>query len=96
MKLYVCWTTRDTPGPHRHACTRAHDALRAAGHHFDVVRTYSFGAVPDFLQTPQRREVKRLSGQSWVPLLVTDDGDVINDSREIEAWAKAHPAAAHA
>ena len=32
MKLYVCWTARDTPGPHRHACARAADALKDAGH----------------------------------------------------------------
>ena len=56
------------------------------------VRTYSFGAVPGFLQTPGRREVKRLSGQSWVPVLVTDEDEVISGSREIEAWAQAHPA----
>ena len=55
MKLYVCWTARDTPGPHRHACTRAYDALRGRGHDPRVVRTYSFGAVPGFLQTPGRR-----------------------------------------
>jgi hypothetical protein len=92
MKLYVCWTTRDTPGPHHHACTRAHDALLEAGYDPQVSRTYSFGAVPDFLQTPGRREVKRLSGQSWVPVLVTDADEVISGSREIEAWAQAHPA----
>lgn len=46
MKLYVCLTARDTPGPHRHACARAADALREAGH----------------------------------------------DPREIEAWARRHPA----
>jgi glutaredoxin len=36
--------------------------------------------------------VKRLSGQSWVPMLVTDEDEVIGGSREIEAWAQAHPA----
>ena len=92
MKLYVCWTTRDTPGPHHHACTRAYDALRDAGYDPEVSRTYSFGAVPGFLQTPGRREVKRLSGQSWVPMLVTDQDVVISGSREIESWAQAHPA----
>ena len=96
MKLYVCWTTRDTPGPHRHACTRAYEALRDAGHDPEVVRTYSFGAVPGFLQTPGRREVKRLTGQAWVPVLVTADGDAIADSRRIEEWAREHPAAAGA
>ena len=92
MRLYVCWTTRDTPGPHHHACTRAYDALRKAGHDPQVSRTYSLGAVPGFLQTPGRREVKRLSGQYWVPVLVTDQDEVISGSREIESWAQAHPA----
>ena len=92
MKLYVCWTARDTPGPHRHACALAADALWDAGHDPKIVRTYSFGAVPGFLQTPGRREVKRLSGQSWVPVLVTDDERVISGSREIAAWAQANPA----
>ena len=28
----------------------------------------------------------------WVPTLVLDDGTVIDDSRKIVEWAKAHPA----
>jgi glutathione S-transferase len=42
--------------------------------------------------TDGRREVERLTGQHTVPVLVTDDGDVITESQEIVAWAKAHPA----
>lgn len=44
--------------------------------------------------TPRRQQgppgVKRLSGQSWVPLLVTDDGDVVQGSERIVAWAEEH------
>ena len=29
-----------------------------------------------------------------VPVLVTDDGEVVHESRQIVAWAKAHPAGA--
>jgi len=29
-----------------------------------------------------------------VPVLVTDDDEVISDSKDIVAWAKEHPAAA--
>ena len=54
-------------------------------------RSTASAPLPDI--TPGRREVKRLTGQSWVPLLVTDDGEVINDSANIIAWAKAHPKA---
>ena len=44
-------------------------------------------------QTAGRREVKRLTGNHWVPLLVTDDGEPIQGSDKIIAWAKDHPAA---
>lgn len=92
MKLYVCWGTFNVPA-RSHPCRDALDALRAAGYEPEVVRTYGFGALPDVVN-PTRREVKRLSGQSWVPLLVTDDGQPIHESKRIIAWAAAHPAAA--
>src|SRR5215207_642162 len=94
MKLYVCWGTFQVPGARSHPCRNAYRALEAAGHQPEVIRTYSYGALPDL--TGGRREVKRLSGQSWVPLLVTDDGQVIHDSKEIIAWAQEHPAGAPA
>ena len=45
---------------------------------------------------PTRKEVRELTGNDWVPVLVTDDGEVVQDSKRIVAWAKAHPAAATA
>lgn len=53
-------------------------------------KTYGSGALPRI--TRGRREVKRLSGQSWVPLLVTDDGGIVQDTATIIAWAQGHPA----
>ena len=99
MRLYVCWGTfpvpwprrGDTWRPHAHPCKRAHDALTAAGYDPQVVKVYGFGQLPDV--TPGRREVKQLSGQSFVPVLVLDDGEVITDSTNIAAWARANPAA---
>jgi hypothetical protein len=98
MKLYVCWGTFPVPWPRRgaswrpgaHPCKVAADALADAGYHPEVVRVYSFGQLPDI--TPGRREVRRLSGQSRVPVLVTDDGAVITGSSQIAAWAREHPA----
>jgi hypothetical protein len=90
MKLYVCYGTFPTPRPGGHPCRNAHEALRAAGYEPEVVRTYGFGPLPDI--TSGRKEVKRLTGQSWVPVLVTDAGEAIHDSKAIVAWAKAHPA----
>jgi hypothetical protein len=94
MKLYVCWGTFPVPWPRRdaswapenHPCKKAHDALRAAGHQPEVVRSYGFGFLPDV--TSGRKEVKRLTGQSYVPVLVLDDGQVIQDSKNIVAWAR--------
>jgi glutathione S-transferase len=42
--------------------------------------------------TDGRREVERISGQRGVPVLVTDSGDVVTDSRRIIEWAEANPA----
>jgi hypothetical protein len=71
----------------------AYDALKDAGHAPDVRRTYGFAALPDF--TRGRREVKGLTGESFVPLLLLDDGAVIKDSQNIVAWARANPGAGH-
>jgi hypothetical protein len=91
MKLYVCWGTFPTPRPGGHPCKTAYDALRAAGHDPEVIKSYGFAPLPDL--TAGRKEVRRLTGRSWVPVLVTDDGEAIQESKAIAAWAKAHPAA---
>lgn len=100
MKLYVCWGTFPVPwprseGPWRpsgHPCKRAHDALKEAGHSPEVVKAYGLGSLPDF--TRARKEVKRLTGESWVPVLVLDDGVVVKGSKGIVAWARDNPARA--
>jgi glutaredoxin len=97
MKLYVCWGTFAAPWPRRgaswrpgaHWCKRAHDALEEAGYSPEVVRTYGFGQLPDI--TRGRKEVKRLTGQSYVPVLVLDDGRVIQGTEKVVAWARANP-----
>jgi hypothetical protein len=95
MKLYVCWGTFRSPRPGGHPCGNAYRALRDAGYEPEVIKSYGLGLLPDALnQTEGRKEVKRLSGDTWVPLLVTDDGEVVKDSKKIAAWAKANPAGA--
>ena len=64
--------------------------MQEAGHAPDVQRVYSLGFLPDL--TSGRREVKRLTGQSYVPVLVLTDGDIVKGSDEIVAWARANPA----
>jgi len=94
MKLYVCYGTfTRTPRPGGHPCGNAYRALREAGHDPKVIRSYGWGVLPDFMNpTAGRREVKKLTGKTVVPVLVTDDDEVIADSKKIIAWAEAHPA----
>jgi hypothetical protein len=96
VKLYVCYGTFQTPRPGGHPCANAHRALKDAGYDFEVVKAYGWGALPDALNTGRRKEVKRLSGNTWVPVLVTDDESVVSGSKEIVAWAQEHPATAPA
>jgi hypothetical protein len=97
MNLYVCYGTFPVPlRPGGHPCGNAHRALLDAGHDPELVKTYGFGALPDVVNTPGRREVKRLTGNAWVPVLVLDDGTVIDGSESIVAWAGEHRAAAAA
>ena len=96
MKLYVCYGTfRPAPRPGGHPCGAAYEALKQAGYEPEVKRVYGLGILPGFLnQTPGRREVKRLTGNFWVPVLVADDGTVVQGSDKIKDWAKANRAQA--
>jgi hypothetical protein len=94
MKLYVCYGTwKPAPRPGGHPCGTAYHALKDAGYEPDVELTYGLGMLPGFVNqlSPGRREVKRLTGNYWVPALVTDDDEIIQGSREIAAWARSHP-----
>jgi hypothetical protein len=76
--------------PGAHPCKRAYDALKEAGHSPDVVRCYGLAPLPDV--TSGRKQVKRLTGESYVPVLVLDHGEVIKASKNIVAWARDNPA----
>src|SRR5258708_22276212 len=81
MKLYVCWGTFPVPWPRRggaswlpgsHPCKKAHDALHEAGYSPEVVKCYGPAPLPDV--TSGRRKGKQLTGYSFFPVLVLDDG----------------------
>ena len=94
MKLYICYGTFQTPRPGGHPCRRAYHALRDAGYEPELIKSYGLAALPDaFNKTEGRRKAKELTGSYAVPVLVTDDGEVVSDSRKIAAWAEQHPAA---
>lgn len=90
MKLYVCWSDRAMAG--RHVCGNACEALKDAGHKPEVIRSYGWHVLPGiFNRTRGRREVKELTGSYTVPVLVTDGGEVVTESKAIIEWAKANP-----
>lgn len=96
MKLYVCWNTMPTPRPGGHPCANAYKALRKAGHDPEVIKVHGLGVGPLKWITDGRREVKELTGSPVVPVLITEDGEVLGESKAIIAWAEAHPATASA
>lgn len=95
MKLYVCWGTFATPG-HPHPCRTVHRALVEAGYEPEVIKVRGLGVGPRLFQwtTDGRREVEALSGQKTVPVLITDEGEVVTESARIVEWAAAHPKSA--
>jgi hypothetical protein len=99
MKLYICHGTFPAPWrPGGHPCRNAYKALREAGHDPEITKVRGAAMLPDriFNQTAGRQEVKRLTGSPWVPVLVTDDGEIVQDSKKIIEWARQNPAAAAA
>jgi len=94
MKLYICWGTFQTPRPGGHPCHNAYQALKMAGHDFEVQKVHGLGVGPKPFQfkTDGRREVEELTGSPTVPVLVTDSGQAISDSKRIIEWAEANPA----
>ena len=47
MKLYVCYGTFRSPRPGGHPCRNAHEALLAAGHEPELVKSYGLAILPD-------------------------------------------------
>ena len=98
MKLIICWGTFPSPKPGGHPCKNAYEALREAGHDPEVEKAYGLTLLPDAIanRTSARREAKRRTGSSTVPVLILDDDTTIADSKDIIAWAKANPTGARA
>jgi hypothetical protein len=97
MKIYVCYGTWTAGKPvHAHPCGEAHKAVVEAGYEPEVIRSYGSGLLPGAVNdlTRGRREVKEMTGNHWVPVLVADDGTVIQGSGKIIEWARANPAGA--
>ena len=85
--------TRFPPREVRHAgsrpCRDPNAARRVQLTLHEALRLYGFAGLRDV--TSGRREVKRLVGESSVPVLVLDDGQVVRHSNAIVAWARDNP-----
>jgi len=93
--LYTCGAKTGygrLPGPLAHPCGRAAAALDDAGHAYEVKVVGGYRLLP-WTRRDQRGEIRKLTGQEDVPVLVLDDGSAIDGSGAIAGWAREHPAA---
>ena len=95
MILYICGTKTMGPGA-LHPCGKAGNALDNAGYEYDLKTMGGYRLMPWTWRSrsKDRAEVKKLSGQENLPILVLDDGEVMSGSGTIAKWAKEHPAPA--
>jgi hypothetical protein len=76
-----------------HACGRAAKALDEAGYEYELRDLPGYRLMP-WTWGQRRRgrdEVKELTGQINLPVLVLDEGKTVVGSGEIVEWARAHP-----
>jgi hypothetical protein len=97
MVLYTCPArTHGANAPLiKHPCGVAAQALDRAGHAYTVKVVGGFKNVP-FSRMGKRAEIRTLTGRDDVPVLLLDDGSIVQGSHEIADWATTHPAAASA
>jgi len=90
--LYTCEQKTNTP--RFHPCGKAGKALNEAGHEYEIRTVKGYRMLPWTWphRSRDRAEIKELSGQENVPVLVLDDGEVISGSGTIADWARANPA----
>jgi hypothetical protein len=91
LRLHVCHI--GVGGIPPHACRRAHEALRDAGHAHETVVS-GRGRMFGLFTTGRRPALKALSGQEKLPVLELADGTTISGSANIIAWAAANAPAA--
>ena len=95
MKLYTCGQKgqgASLPFPLAHACGRAMKALEKAGHDYELEVVQGYKLMPWTRSGDARAEIRKLTGQDDVPVLLPDDGTAIAGSGRIVDWAEGHPA----
>jgi len=96
MVLHTCGQKKHAGnlGPLSHPCGKAAKALDDAGHSYELKVVGGYRLMPWTWRSrgDDRTEVRELSGQNNVPILVLDDGNVISGSGSIVHWAQETPA----
>jgi glutathione S-transferase len=93
--LYTCGAKKSgggLPGPLAHPCGRAASALDDAGHVYELRTVEGYKMLPWTRSGGKRAEIRELTGQEDVPVLVLDDGTAVHGSGTIARWAREHPA----
>jgi glutathione S-transferase len=73
----------------KHPCGVAAQALDRAGHTYTVKVVGGFKNLP-FSRRGKRDEIRALTGQEDVPVLVLDDGTTVEGTSAIVEWASSH------
>jgi hypothetical protein len=91
MVLYTCPAQKHgaTTPVIKHPCGKAAKALDDAGHAYEIEVVGGFKHIP-LSRRGRRDRIRELTGQDDVPVLVTDDGTVVQGSQKIVAWAGGH------
>ncbi len=87
MTLYTCGAKKS--GAPLHPCGRAARALDGAGCEYELKTVPGYKLMPWTRRGDARDEIEQLSGQSDVPILVLDDGEVVTGTGAIVRWANA-------
>ena len=92
MKLFTCpsRTIGGTLPVLAHPCGRAAHALDQAGLDYEVETVGGWKLLP-FTRRGKRDEIRRLTGQEDVPVLLLDDGEAVVGNQAIVEWASARP-----
>lgn len=91
--LYTCAARKKgADGPVvKHPCGVAAKALDQTGHEYELKVVGGFKMVP-FSRRGRRDEIVSLTGQEDVPVLLLDDGTVVQGTGAIAEWAAGNPA----
>jgi hypothetical protein len=90
--LYTCGQKKSL-GSVGHPCGRAAKALDQAGYEYEIRDLPGYRLMPWTWRKRRsgREEVRELTGQINVPVLLLDEGKAIVGSGEIVQWAATHP-----